>query len=96
MNTISYDKISLFADQGEKPSTETPTSDYPRVVHPDHDPQATVLVVQAYAYGKYLGSLNVSFDDGGSILDFGGNTILLDDSVKEGKVKHAAFIVLRG
>ncbi|XP_033634482.1 snake venom 5'-nucleotidase-like [Asterias rubens] len=68
---------------GDKPSTETPKDDYPVVIHPTRDSSATVLVVQAYAYGKYVGHLDVSFDDEGAVSGFGGNTILLDDSVEE-------------
>ena len=81
----------VISCQGEKPSTETPKGDYPTVIHPKHDPAATVLVVQAYAYGKYLGNLNVSFDDDGAVSGFGGNTFLLDDSVVEGM--HGQLVV---
>ena len=38
----------------------------------------TVLVVQAYQYGKYLGMLNATFDDAGEVVDWAGNPILLD------------------
>jgi len=42
-------------------------------------------VVQAYAYGKYLGYLNVTFDEKGNVVEAVGNPILLDSSVPEGK-----------
>jgi 5'-nucleotidase / UDP-sugar diphosphatase len=42
-----------------------------------------VPVVQAYAYGKYLGHLQLTFDDAGTLIDAGGDTILLDASVEE-------------
>nr|MCU0855507.1 5'-nucleotidase/apyrase family protein [Paracoccaceae bacterium] len=42
-----------------------------------------VPVVQAYAYGKYLGHLVLTFDDAGNVIDASGDTILLDASVAE-------------
>lgn len=38
-------------------------------------------IVQAYAYGKYLGELNVTFDDAGRIISAVGEPILIDASV---------------
>lgn len=40
-------------------------------------------IVQAFAYGKYLGELNVTFDDAGVITAAVGAPILLDASVAE-------------
>lgn len=40
-----------------------------------------VPVVQAYAYSKYLGHLELVFDDAGELVYAGGDTILLDASV---------------
>lgn len=40
-------------------------------------------IVQAYAYGKFLGELNVSFDDAGNITSATGEPLLLDASVVE-------------
>ena len=40
-------------------------------------------IVQAYAYGKYLGELNVTFDDAGIITQAVGEPILIDASVAE-------------
>ncbi|WP_298858013.1 bifunctional metallophosphatase/5'-nucleotidase [uncultured Sulfitobacter sp.] len=40
-------------------------------------------IVQAYAYGKYLGELNVTFDDEGNITQATGEPILIDASVAE-------------
>ncbi|XP_038077296.1 snake venom 5'-nucleotidase-like [Patiria miniata] len=83
VDVVVSGRDSTLLYTGEKPSTETPRGDFPTVVHPAHDPTATVLVVQAWQYGKYLGNLSVSFDDEGAVTGFGGNTILLDDSVEE-------------
>lgn len=54
-----------------------------------------VPVVQAYAYSKYLGHLELIFDDAGRLVHAGGNTILLDASVApdpaiEARVKELA------
>ena len=40
-------------------------------------------IVQAYAYGKYLGELNVTFDDAGNVISAEGQPILLDAAVAE-------------
>ncbi len=38
-------------------------------------------IVQAYAYGKFLGELNVSFDDEGNITEAVGEPLIMDASV---------------
>ncbi|MBX2880151.1 MAG: 5'-nucleotidase/apyrase family protein [Granulosicoccus sp.] len=40
-------------------------------------------IVQAYAYGKFLGELNVTFDDDGNITEATGEPIILDGEVAE-------------
>ncbi|WP_406736844.1 bifunctional metallophosphatase/5'-nucleotidase [Thioclava sp. GXIMD4215] len=40
-------------------------------------------IVQAFAYSKYLGDLEVTFDDAGTVLSAKGQPILLDASVPE-------------
>ena len=40
-------------------------------------------IVQAYAYGKYLGELNVTFDDEGKVISAAGEPVLIDASVAE-------------
>ena len=45
-----------------------------------------VLVVQAYAFGKYLGLLETTFDANGELLRWQGNPILLDNTVEQGKL----------
>ncbi|MCK0166346.1 5'-nucleotidase/apyrase family protein [Jannaschia sp. S6380] len=42
-----------------------------------------VPIVQAYAYSKYLGELDITFDDAGEITAISGDPILLDASVAE-------------
>ncbi len=41
-----------------------------------------VPVVQAYAYSKYVGHLELTFDDDGNLKYAGGDTIVLDSSVE--------------
>ena len=41
-----------------------------------------VPIVQAYAYSKYLGHLEASFDDAGNLIYAGGDTMVLDASVE--------------
>jgi len=43
----------------------------------------STAIVQAYAYGKYLGELNVTFDDAGNITQAVGEPILIDASVAQ-------------
>lgn len=46
-----------------------------------------VTVVQAYAYSKYLGKIEVTFDDNGNVISAEGDPILLDASiVPDGKI----------
>lgn len=40
-------------------------------------------IVQAYAYGKFLGELNVTFDDDGMITEASGEAIIIDGTVAE-------------
>jgi 5'-nucleotidase len=40
-------------------------------------------IVQAYAYGKFLGELNVTFNDAGEITEAAGEPIIIDASVAE-------------
>ncbi|UWQ20940.1 bifunctional UDP-sugar hydrolase/5'-nucleotidase [Jannaschia sp. W003] len=40
-------------------------------------------IVQAYAYGKFLGELNVRFDDDGNVVEAAGQPLLIDAAVAE-------------
>ncbi|MGR3621771.1 bifunctional metallophosphatase/5'-nucleotidase [Pseudophaeobacter sp.] len=42
-----------------------------------------VAIVQAYAYGKFLGELNVTFDDAGEIVEASGEPLIMDGNVVE-------------
>ncbi len=43
----------------------------------------STAIVQAYAYGKYLGELNVTFDDAGNITEASGEPVSMDGTVAE-------------
>ena len=57
------------------------TSD--RAVGPYPTMVGNTAVVQAYAYGKFLGELNVTFDDAGNITEAVGEPIIMDAEVAE-------------
>lgn len=53
-------------------------------------------IVQAYAYGKFLGELNVYFDDNGKVLSAFGEPLIMDGSVVEdtGTVERIAELAV--
>lgn len=57
---------------------------YPIEVVPNHDPEGKVLLVHGYLQGRYLGRLNVVFDDEGNVTEWYGEPIRLDDNVEQG------------
>ncbi|CAG5132255.1 unnamed protein product, partial [Candidula unifasciata] len=71
---------NTFLYSGKDPSDEKAEGKYPTVVNNIHGGRK-VLVVQDYAFGKYLGELHVTFDDKGEATAWSGNPILLDKSV---------------
>ncbi|XP_042362631.1 snake venom 5'-nucleotidase-like [Plectropomus leopardus] len=72
---------NTFLYTGDPPSTEKAADVYPLIV--ESDDGRRVPVVHAYAFGKYLGILKVTFDDDGNVLNSTGNPILLDSSVPQ-------------
>ncbi|XP_002741916.1 snake venom 5'-nucleotidase-like [Saccoglossus kowalevskii] len=74
---------NTFLYTGEPPSNEDPYDTYPIAIHPGDDVTRNVLVVQDYAYGKYLGYLQVTFDTDGEVIEWSGNPILLDKTVEQ-------------
>ncbi|MBV0912696.1 bifunctional metallophosphatase/5'-nucleotidase [Anianabacter salinae] len=48
-----------------------------------------VQIVQAYAYGKFLGELNVTFDDDGNVTEASGAPLLMDAAVTEDEATKA-------
>lgn len=55
---------------------------YPKIVV--QESRRKVPVIQAYAYTKYLGYLEIDFDDNGELKWYSGNPILLNSSYAEG------------
>uniref|UniRef100_A0A8C1CAJ5 5'-nucleotidase n=1 Tax=Cyprinus carpio carpio TaxID=630221 RepID=A0A8C1CAJ5_CYPCA len=78
---------NTFLYTGTPPSTEVPAGPYPFMVQSDDGRQ--VPVVQAYAFGKYLGYLKVTFDSNGNVVKSSGNPILLDNSTAPDPVIQA-------
>uniref|UniRef100_G1KR52 Snake venom 5'-nucleotidase n=2 Tax=Anolis carolinensis TaxID=28377 RepID=G1KR52_ANOCA len=78
---------NTFLYTGVPPSNDIPAGNYPFMVKSDDGRE--VPVVQAYAFGKYLGYLNVTFDDDGNVIKASGNPILLDSSIPEDPIVKA-------
>ena len=53
-------------------------------------------IVQAYAYGKFLGELNVTFNDAGEITEAKGEPIIMDAAVTEDADTKARITELAG
>ena len=83
------ENMLLFFVAGTPPSDEVPAGEYPTVI--TQDSGATVLVVQEYTFGKYLGYFEVTFDDDGKVMSCEGNPILLNDTYEEGSYHICIF-----
>lgn len=83
LSIYSVNLLCVLVSVGTPPSTEVPAGPYPFMVQSDDGRQ--VPVVQAYAFGKYLGFLKVTFDSKGNVVKSSGNPILLDSSTAPGK-----------
>ncbi|KAH3736665.1 hypothetical protein DPMN_043238 [Dreissena polymorpha] len=65
----------LYHGTPPKDYTETVEGEYPTVI--TQSSGRKVLVVQAYAWGKYMGFINVTFDDHLDVKNWSGNPVLL-------------------
>ena len=63
--------------------TNTLLGDMERAVGPYPTMVGNTAIVQAYAYGKFLGELNVTFDDAGELIEASGAPLLIDGTVAE-------------
>ncbi|XP_059208569.1 snake venom 5'-nucleotidase-like [Centropristis striata] len=72
---------NTFLYTGKPPSTEEPAGPYPFMVRSNDG--RNVPVVQAFAFGKYLGYLKVTFDGAGNVIKAVGNPILMDSSIPQ-------------
>ncbi|XP_046636634.1 snake venom 5'-nucleotidase-like isoform X3 [Daphnia pulicaria] len=70
---------NTFLWNGPAPSSEEPTGSYPTLVKQPSG--RSVPVVQAFAFGKYLGNLMMTFNDDGEVIATAGLPILMDKSV---------------
>lgn len=84
-NTFLWSKSA-----GPPPSKEVPLGEYPTVI--SHRSSKT-LVVQAFAYGKYIGRLDVKFDENGDIKEYSGKPLLMDENVPEGEAESFFYCV---
>jgi hypothetical protein len=69
---------------GPAPSIEEPQGPYPTMVKQPSG--KSVPVVQAFAFGKYLGNLMVTFNDEGEVIAAAGLPILMDKSIPQGSI----------
>lgn len=72
---------NTFLYTGPAPSLEVPAGPYPFMVRGAEG--RMVPVVQAFAFGKYLGHLQLTFDPNGNVLQATGNPVLLDHSIPQ-------------
>ncbi|CDW54980.1 5' nucleotidase [Trichuris trichiura] len=71
---------NTFLYSGSAPSREIPEGPYPEVYNSSGRP---CLVITDYAYGKYLGRLDVQFNSRGKVIAWSGNPILLDNTFED-------------
>lgn len=72
------------AISGPKPAEDVPEGPYPVVVTQSASGRR-VPVVQAYAFGKYLGRIRLTFNEHGEVIEWSGSPLLLDKNVAQGK-----------
>ncbi|KAL4233402.1 5'-nucleotidase [Mactra antiquata] len=75
---------NTFLYNGAPPSNEKAAGPYP--VEIDQPSGGKGLVVQDFMWGKYLGYINLTFDDNGVVTNYAGNPILLDGTTAEDAV----------
>lgn len=63
------------------PKEDTPKGPYPTIVTRTDGTKA--LVVQAHCYGKYIGFLNVTFNEAGNVAAWSGNPLLVENTIPE-------------
>lgn len=67
-----------------------------RAVGPYPTMVGDTAIVQAYAYGKFLGELNVTFDDAGKVTEAKGEPLIIDGGVEEDAATKARILELAG
>ena len=66
-----------------KLSSEVPSGQYPTIIKQPGG--RAVPVVQAFAFTKYLGSVNLNIDEQGEVSQINGKPILLDYSIEQSR-----------
>ena len=83
----------LYPPNLDNPSNNRVEGAYPTIVSKPGGGRAAV--VQAYAFTKYLGKLELSFDSGGELKSWWGSPLLLDSSIKEDPAIRAELLLWR-
>lgn len=78
----SAQSLKCFLWQEPPPSTTVLAGPCPFMVKSNDG--RDVPVVQAFAFGKYLAYLKVTFDKAGNVIKADGNPILMDSSIPQG------------
>ncbi|XP_019644883.1 PREDICTED: 5'-nucleotidase-like [Branchiostoma belcheri] len=86
---------NTFLYKGTPPEDDPKYGEYPLTIQSEVETGRQVLVVQDYFFGKYLGYLQLTFDDAGEVTSFGGNPILLDASVPQDNETLAEVLSLK-
>ena len=76
-------------------SNEDPAAEGPTPIIVNSPSNTPVLIVSAYAYGKYLGYLDVDFDEQGVPIRYQSKPILLDESIPEDLSTKAWVLEMR-
>ena len=74
--------LTYIWSSGAPPDLEVPVGDYPVLV--TSETGTIVPVIHASDFGKYLGRLDITFDDDGNLIEYQGNPILLNKDVEQG------------
>lgn len=64
------------------PSSDKPEGEYPEVI--DHGSGNKTLYVQAFAFGKYFGKLDLIFNEDGQVIGYGPEVIFVDSTFPKG------------
>ncbi|CAH1241753.1 NT5E [Branchiostoma lanceolatum] len=87
---------NTFLYEGTPPEDDKKYGEYPLGIPSEVESGRFVLVVQDYAFGKYLGYLKLKFDDAGEVTEFDGNPILLNSSISQDSETLAEVASMKG
>jgi 5'-nucleotidase len=68
---------------GYIPSNDVPIESYPLVISPKSGKNRKVLIVQAFAFTKYVGDLTIYFNEKGHVKYYEGNPILISNEISK-------------